>query len=275
MPQPVNLAYALGLAPKAAIEYFRAKGYQISWSWFDVWQEAQAKAFTVAGVMKLDVLQDIRSAVDAALAKGETYANFEQQLKPVLQAKGWWGRNAQIDTDTGEMAGKALTAWRLKTIFQTNLQTAYQAGRYQAFMGNIADRPYWMYVAVMDRRTRPQHAALNGLVFRSDDPFWDSFYPPNGFNCRCRVRALDDDNLRERDLALSSSKGKLSEIQVPTSRRADAPPATVARYEYAPRKYVAPDPGWSYNPGKVQWQPDLTHYDADLVQKYNDRTQAR
>ena len=275
MPQPVDLAYAIGLAPEAAIAYFRAKGYQIAWSWLDVWQEAHAKAFTVAGVMKLDVLQDIRSAVDTALAKGETYSEFENQLKPTLQAKGWWGRNAQIDMNTGAMAGQALTAWRLKTIFQTNLQTAYQAGRYQSFMGNVTDRPYWMYVAVMDRRTRPQHAALNGRVFRANDPFWDSFYPPNGFNCRCRVRALDDDNLRERDLALSSSQGKLSKIDVPTSRQPGAPKTTVERFEYAPRKYVAPDPGWSYNPGKVKWQPDLTRYDADLVKKYDDRTQGR
>ena len=31
------------LAEKA-IEYFRQKGYEISWSWLDVWQEAQAQA---------------------------------------------------------------------------------------------------------------------------------------------------------------------------------------------------------------------------------------
>ncbi|WP_293765678.1 hypothetical protein [uncultured Aquitalea sp.] len=43
-----------------------------------VWQEAQAKAFTVAGVMKMDVLVDIRQAVDKALATGQTYSDFEK-----------------------------------------------------------------------------------------------------------------------------------------------------------------------------------------------------
>lgn len=274
-PSEIDLLFAFQLPPEKAIEYFRQKGYAISWSWLDVWQQAQAKAFTVAGVMKMDVLEDIRQAVDKALAKGQTYADFKKSLIPTLQRRGWWGRHAQTDMETGEMAGKGLTPWRLKTIYQTNLQTAYGAGRYNAFMENVQTRPYWQYTAVMDSRTRPTHAAMHGLVFRADDPFWDSFYPPNGFNCRCRVRALDGENMKERSLDLSSSKGRLSKIDVPTSPRPDAPTAEVARFEYAPRKYVAPDAGWSYNPAKAAWQPDLGKYPADLVKQFHDRTQGQ
>ncbi|MBQ7855294.1 MAG: hypothetical protein IJ352_09820 [Muribaculaceae bacterium] len=28
-------------------------------------------------------------------------------------------------------------------------------------------------------------AALHGVTLPIDDPFWDSFLPPNGWNCRC------------------------------------------------------------------------------------------
>lgn len=256
-PSAVDLAFAIGLPPEEAIAYFTAKGYRITWSWLDAWQEAHAKAFTVAGVTKLDVLADIRAALDDALTQGSTLADFERRLQPLLQAKGWWGANAQADQDTGELAGKGLTPRRLQTIFETNVQTAYSAGRYRDFLEDVAGRPYWQYVAIMDNRTRPSHAALNGRVFRADDPFWDSHYPPNGFRCRCRVRALDQSDVDRRDLVVSSGAGKLSTVQVPTSAKPDAPRVEVTRFEIAPGKYVAPDAGWSYNPGKASLPPDL------------------
>ncbi|WP_332832821.1 hypothetical protein [Escherichia coli] len=36
-------------------------------------------------------------------------------------------------------------------------------------MANVADRPYFERVAVMDLHTRPKHAALNGFTARADD----------------------------------------------------------------------------------------------------------
>jgi len=272
---PVDLSFALTLPPEKAIAYFQAKGYAITWRWTDLWQEAQAKAFTVAGVTRMDMLQDIREAVDKAISSGTTYADFEKTLVPILQAKGWWGRDAQTDKETGEVAGKGLTPWRMKTIYETNVQTAYAAGRYKRFMDNVADRPYWMYSAVMDRRTRPSHAALNGLVFRADDPFWDSFYPPNGFRCRCSVRALDAEDLKSRSLELSRAQGRLDSVEVPVSRHSGAETVEVARFEYAPKKFITPDPGWSYNPGKTAWQPDLGKYSGDLVKQYDARNKGR
>jgi len=45
---------------------------------------------------------------------------------------------------------------------------------------------------VLDPVTRDSHAALHGKIFHIDDPIWQERYPPNGFNCRCRVRALTE-----------------------------------------------------------------------------------
>ncbi len=254
---PVSLAYAIGLPPAEAIAYLQAKGYAITWGWRDMWEAAHAKAFTVAGVTQLDVLQDLREGLDQALRDGQTLKEFRDQVEPLLKRKGWWGRDAQTDTATGEVTGKPLTPRRLRTIFETNVQTAYSAGRYRQFLDNADDRPYWQYVAVMDSRTRPAHAALNGRTFRADDPFWDSFYPPNGFRCRCRVRALSAGDVKRRGIDLSAGAARLTETTVPVSKRPDAERVTVARYQYAPGKYVSPDPGWSYNPGRAALPPDL------------------
>ncbi|MCM8625291.1 phage minor head protein [Accumulibacter sp.] len=245
----VDLGFAIGLEPKDAIAYLKAKGYTFGFSWTDVWQEAHAKAFTAAGVMKADVLADLRGGLVEALKTGATRQDFIDRLTPILQQKGWWGAHAQTDPVTGEIRGKGLTPRRLATIFDTNMQTAYMAGRYRAFMANAEDRPYWQYVAIMDQRTRPAHAALNRRTFRYDDPIWSFIYPPNGFRCRCSVRALDAADVASRGIDVSSSEGRLSDVQVPTSRKPDAPLATVTRFEYAPGKYFAPDPGWNYNPG--------------------------
>lgn len=252
--KPPDLAYAIGLPPAEAIAYFEAKGYAIGWGWQDVWQEANAKAFTAAGVMKADVLADLKGGIVKSLT-GSTRREYQQSMEAVLRQKGWWGKDAQVDTTTGEMAGKGLTARRLATIFDTNMQSAYSVGRYKFMMSNVADRPYWMYVAVMDRRTRPAHAALNGRTFRFDDPIWGSSFPPNGFRCRCSVRALDAEDLKSRSIDLSSSTGKLKDVQVATSKKPGAPMATVTRFEYAPGKYFRPDPGFNYNAGASALKP--------------------
>lgn len=51
-------------------------------------------------------------------------------------------------------------------------------------------RPYWQYDAVNDSKTRPSHLAMDGRVFMADDPIWDTWFPPNGFKCRCTVKTL-------------------------------------------------------------------------------------
>lgn len=241
MPEKIDLKFAIGLPPEKAVEYFKSKGYAFSWDWTDVWKEAHAKAFTVAKVARMDVLQDIRGMVQKAISDGITFEQFRKELEPRLKAKGWWGKTWVGDEKGGQKVQLG-SPWRLKTIFETNVQTAYMAGRYQEMMGMTDTRPYWEYVAVLDGRTRPWHRALHGLVFRFDDPFWNKYYPPNGFKCRCRVRSLSEKNMQDRGLSVSPAE--------------NIPGGSVA------------DVGWDYNPGKAAWQPELDKYDYDIAKQY-------
>jgi SPP1 gp7 family putative phage head morphogenesis protein len=267
-----DLKYAFKLPPEKAVEYFKSKGYTFSWDWHEVWQEAHAKAFTVAKVMRMDVLQDIRGEVQKALDEGTTFAQFRKELEPRLKAKGWWGKKVVGDKEGGRTVQLG-SPYRLETIYRQNVQTAYMAGRYRAQMGNVADRPHWQYVAVLDSRTRPAHRILNGKVFRYDDPFWDSMYPPNGWRCRCRVRALDDGDMRDRWLTEESSEGELSTEEVRINAAGDKKAVTL----YTDREtglMMHPDVGWSYNPGKVAWKPDLAKYDPDIRKLYKEEPPA-
>lgn len=249
MPQPPDLSFALGLPPERAIAYFKAKGYAITFDWREMMAEANAKAFTVAKAMKLDVLQAIREETQRALDQGLTLSQFRKSLEPRLKSLGWWGKQEMVDPLTGEVKKVQLgSPHRLKTIYQTNLQTAYMAGRYREQKANAADQPFWQYVAVMDARTRPAHRVLNGRVFHHGDPLWGSMYPPNGWNCRCRVRAMDGERVASKGLTVEDSNGRMELVEVPVGR--DLRPTTAAVYTTPEGAKVRTDPGWAYNPGK-------------------------
>ena len=47
------------------------------------------------------------------------------------------------------------------------------------------DRYDLQYRTAGDDRVREEHAALDGTTLPPSDPFWDSYLPPNGWNCRC------------------------------------------------------------------------------------------
>lgn len=271
-----QIGYATSLEPKDAIRFLQAKGAQVSGNWTEMLDGQHARAFTVANVTKLDVLQDIQDSLAKALKSGQTIQQWKDGLIPELQRKGWWQRDATTAelqaagrVDAQGVIAKGLTPYRLKTIFQTNMQSAYMAGRYEQMIEQAEERPYWQYVAILDAKTRPAHRALNGKVFRYDDKGWAAFYPPNGFNCRCRVRNFTQVEIERRQIPVSSTEGKLRQVQVPLK---SGESATVTRLvdKSLPGGRFQPDPGFSNNPGLNAWQPRLEPMDTQLSRRYID-----
>lgn len=277
-----DLFYAMTLPPVEAVAYFKQKGLQVSENWYDLLSEVHSKVFTVANCAKLDVLQSIRDEVKKAMDGNVSFSEFKKNLTPTLQAKGWWGK--AIDQSTGEITkmypGTSRpvqygSPWRLKLIYDQNLQTAYMAGRRARQLENVDSFPYWQRIEIMDARTRPSHRVLNGLTFRYDDPYWTHFYPPDAFKCRGRVRALSGDQINSEKVFVSNSAGRLDFVDVPVSKtNPNAGTVKVARYMLSPpgtpqhlRQYAQTDPGWTHAPGEG-WQPNLKSYDADLVEQY-------
>lgn len=64
--------------------------------------------------------------------------------------------------------------------------SAEMAGKWESFLRD-GDRYYLQYRTAGDGRVRPEHAALHGVTLPMTDSFWEEFYPPNGWNCRCTV----------------------------------------------------------------------------------------
>jgi SPP1 gp7 family putative phage head morphogenesis protein len=241
MPELPNIAALFNSPPEAIIAQFRKKGYAISWNWQEVWQEANAHAFTVAKATDMNVLQDIREAIEEALTNGTGFRQFQKTLEPKLKEQGWWGKQEIVDPETGEITEVQLgSPHRLKTIYRTNLTVSYSAGRYRSQMKASFLRPWWQYRTAEDDRVRRSHEQLNNIVLRYDDPFWDTHYPPNDWGCRCGVKTYSDRQLKKKGLTVS--KG------------ADLKPIA--------------GKGWNYNAAKAVWQPKTDEIPAELARKY-------
>lgn len=62
--------------------------------------------------------------------------------------------------------------------------SAEMAAKWERFSED-GDRYYLQYRTANDGKVRPTHAALHGVTLPMSDPFWEEYYPPNGWNCRC------------------------------------------------------------------------------------------
>ncbi len=194
------------LPPQEALDFFRAKGFVFGFSWQDVWQSEHARAFTVAKAMSRDLLEDIRAAVDEAIAEGQTLKQFSDNLRPKLQARGWWGRRAMIDPLTGATETVQLgSPRRLRTIFNVNSRVAYETGKWERIRRTQKTFPFLRYTSVLDGRERPEHHAWHGTILPVDDHWWDTHTPPCGWNCRCTVLSYNQRQLDRRGLAVTEN----------------------------------------------------------------------
>jgi SPP1 gp7 family putative phage head morphogenesis protein len=65
------------------------------------------------------------------------------------------------------------------------IASAQMARTWNDFTGNGVDM--LTYQTAGDDRVRAEHAMLEGITQPIDDDFWDTFYPPNDWGCRCEA----------------------------------------------------------------------------------------
>ena len=228
--------------PEEALEHWRSRSASLlsSWAWEDVAARQHRAGFTAAKAMTADVLAVVAAALDQALEEGVPMAEFAARLEPRLVEAGWWGEAERTDPLDGRRKIVQLGSLsRLRTIFMANVSSAYAAGDWERVQRTRESHPYLMYVAVHDERTRPEHAAWDGLVMPADDPWWGTHFPPNGWNCRCHTIQVSESMLEARGLSVS-----------------EAPPARMRKWtnERTGEVLDVPagiDPGWAHNPGAV------------------------
>ena len=78
----LDMRELLRMEPKLAVDYLNAKGYAITWNWQEALEDAHARAFTVAKVTRMDVLETIRTATVEAIEKVSRSANISTICAP-------------------------------------------------------------------------------------------------------------------------------------------------------------------------------------------------
>jgi SPP1 gp7 family putative phage head morphogenesis protein len=151
--------------------------------------EANA-AFWSAGAVDATLVSDLQKSVTRAIQNGTPYDSpeFAAQIANFSEQYGW------------DIKGGA--DWRARLILTQNLRQSYAAGRHdQQFDRDVMKlQPYLQYLHSDSRAPRPAHLALDGKVFRKDDPIVGSIYPPNGFNCGCSMVSLSQRQLDKKGL---------------------------------------------------------------------------
>ena len=143
------------------------------------------QAFTTAAVQDQRVRTRIQAALAGNLKRGENKEDFRKV----------------IDAEFDRAGLTKLNPGQISNIYYTNTSLAFGAGQMGKMIEVSADFPYWKYSATMDSKTRPDHAALHGKIFRTGD---FTFWPPIGFRCRCTSIPLT-----------ARQAGKLLESKVP------------------------------------------------------------
>ena len=223
--------------PAKVVEYLRQKRPEVHFDYDEIMHGAHHRAFTVAKITKLDLLSDVQESLVYAAENGLGFEEWKKSLLPTLAKKGWLGNVDTKDPKTGEIKQIYVGSRRLKNIYNTNMRVAYAVGAYEEAMGSDAE--FLRYTAVLDSKTRASHRALHGVILPKDHPFWDTHYPPNAWNCRCKARVYTKQELKSRGWSVTEN--------IPS---------------------VEPHPDWAYNVGKTD---NLDAVFADKVEKLKDK----
>ena len=204
MPNP---KFSFNLQPKESIDYLQGKGFKQSFDYEEIMQSAHHTSFTVAKVMRDDLLGDIHSSLVAAQKDGVGFKAWKKTIKPTLKSYGWYGETTVKDPRTDKVKTIHVGSRRLRTIYETNMRVSRAVGRYKKLRA-LPLSQYWMYTSLLLPNTRKTHAAKHETVLHRDDPWWELNYPPNAWNCKCSVRAYSKSALEKRGIEVAATSPK-------------------------------------------------------------------
>jgi len=215
------------------IDFIRQKLNVPTRHWTDIYTQEHDWAFVVAGANRDAIVQDFHKSVIQMAEQGLTLEDFRKDFDAIVERHGWdynGGRN-----------------WRSRVIYETNLFSSYNAGRFEQLWADRETLPYWQYHhndAVT--HPRPHHVAWDSMVLLATDPWWKTHFTPNGWGCQCYITGLSEFDVKRMGLKLGTAPAENWQT-VEIGQRSPNGPRTV-------RVPEGIDPGFEYTPGRARLQ---------------------
>lgn len=176
--------------PKRALKY-ASELIDVNWTEADrlMMERFQIEAFLVAGVGSYELEEKLKELAAA-------------RMKGLIDATDFELGARRLMMDYGIGLGEQPPSGWIQTNIDTAITGSVNAARWVRLTDPAITKVYpaLMYRTQRDGRVRPEHAALDGKVFRKDDAIWRTIYPPNGWRCRCYVEPLTADDAEIKDL---------------------------------------------------------------------------
>jgi SPP1 gp7 family putative phage head morphogenesis protein len=132
--------------------------------------------FSFSAAKSYQQLQDITNALIDGDGKQREFSDFKEAVEAL-------GYKYNVD-------------W-LQTEYQTAVGSATMAARWAEYKKEADIFPMLQYQTVGDDRVRAEHKLLDGVIKHINDEFWKTYYPPNGWNCRCDVLQMPESDAKE------------------------------------------------------------------------------
>ena len=162
-----------------AVNFLRAKLPMKKDDWRNLEPKLRFRAFTVAKLSEADFIETVKGRLALAVEKNESILESWKDIEAMTE--DW---------------GEKFTPRYWETVYRTNVQSAYNAGRLMQHKNNMP--PAWELLFVEDKRQSDICRGLtfitgNGKALHKDHPFWKTYgFPPYHFNCRTTFRAVYD-----------------------------------------------------------------------------------
>lgn len=153
---------------------------------FEMLNSLQQNTFHFSGAKTYHQLLQLNAAIVDESGTHRNFSDFKEEAAKIL------------DNFNGNY---------LHTEYNYAVASSQMASRWVRIQETKDTLPMLRYQTVGDARVRAAHQALNGITKAADDLFWDTYYPPNDFNCRCE--AIQQNGTKE------TPEDKIPAVEIP------------------------------------------------------------